>query len=322
MRTKRKLSAPSAAQVAAGALILAVPASAVALGSGQAGAAQALTASVSRHKVAYGGEVTISGTAPSNDAGRSVELQYLPAGGQNWRSLASTTVGSGDRFSFRTKLDRTGLMRVTASQGLTPADTSARAAAINGTSPASSQASRVAVGARFAIGTPSRDAVAGHPITVRGRLLPGTGGRTVRLMSFSRGHWRMLASTRTGRRGAFRFHYAMPSTGTKWLRVSFAGDRSNRSAWAHAGRVTGFVYTVASWYNDGGNTACGFHATYGVANKSLPCGTKVTFVYGGRSVVATVDDRGPYVGGRSYDLNQNTAGAIGMDGVATVLSST
>jgi rare lipoprotein A (peptidoglycan hydrolase) len=81
------------------------------------------------------------------------------------------------------------------------------------------------------------------------------------------------------------------------------------------------VPRVASWYNDGGSTACGFHARFGVANRTLPCGTKVTIAYHGRSVVATVDDRGPYVGGRDYDLNQNTAGALGMYGVATVLAS-
>jgi rare lipoprotein A (peptidoglycan hydrolase) len=78
---------------------------------------------------------------------------------------------------------------------------------------------------------------------------------------------------------------------------------------------------LASWYDDGGTTACGFHATYGVANLSLPCGTKVNFEYGGRTVEAVVDDRGPYVGGRTWDLNQNTAAALGFGGVGAVWSS-
>jgi rare lipoprotein A (peptidoglycan hydrolase) len=42
---------------------------------------------------------------------------------------------------------------------------------------------------------------------------------------------------------------------------------------------------------------------------------------GGRTVTAVVDDRGPYVGGRQWDLNQNTAGALGFGGVGTVWSS-
>jgi hypothetical protein len=78
---------------------------------------------------------------------------------------------------------------------------------------------------------------------------------------------------------------------------------------------------VASWYYDEGSTACGFHAEYGVANKTLPCGAKVTLSYGGHTVVATVDDRGPFVYGRTFDLDQRTAGALGMWGVATVLCS-
>ncbi len=69
---------------------------------------------------------------------------------------------------------------------------------------------------------------------------------------------------------------------------------------------------VASWYYDQGDTACGFHATYGVANKTLPCGTKVTIAYDGHTVVAEVDDRGPYVYGRDFDLGESTAHALGI----------
>jgi rare lipoprotein A (peptidoglycan hydrolase) len=38
-------------------------------------------------------------------------------------------------------------------------------------------------------------------------------------------------------------------------------------------------------------------------------------------VTAVVDDRGPYVGGREWDLNQNTARALGFGGVGTVWST-
>ena len=81
------------------------------------------------------------------------------------------------------------------------------------------------------------------------------------------------------------------------LRVLFAGDAANARAIASAGTVTVYQPSVASWYYDAGlQTGCGFNARYGVANKSLPCGTKVQFRYGDRTVMATVDDRGPYVG--------------------------
>ena len=75
---------------------------------------------------------------------------------------------------------------------------------------------------------------------------------------------------------------------------------------------------TASFYFDGGQTASGFHAFYGVANRTLAFGTRVLFAYRGRTVTATVDDRGPFVYSRLFDLNQNTAGALGFSGVDTV----
>jgi rare lipoprotein A (peptidoglycan hydrolase) len=87
-------------------------------------------------------------------------------------------------------------------------------------------------------------------------------------------------------------------------------------------KVVALPYTeLASYYYDAGNTASGYHSYYGVANKTLPFGTQVTFSYHGRVVTAVVDDRGPYIGGRDWDLNQNSAGALGFGGVDTVQSS-
>ena len=65
-----------------------------------------------------------------------------------------------------------------------------------------------------------------------------------------------------------------------------------------------------SWYGPGfyGNrTACGKAMTeslIGVAHRTLPCGTMITFKNpsNGRIVTAPVVDRGPYVGGRQWDL--------------------
>ena len=63
-----------------------------------------------------------------------------------------------------------------------------------------------------------------------------------------------------------------------------------------------------SWYGPGliGNgTACGQTLTrslVGVAHRSLPCGTKITFRYQGKTLTVPVVDRGPFVGGRIFDL--------------------
>ena len=80
-----------------------------------------------------------------------------------------------------------------------------------------------------------------------------------------------------------------------------------KSKVAHPASVS---YALASWYHDAGDTASGYHVYYGVANKTLPFGTQVSFLYHGRRVTAVVDDRGPYVGSRMWDFNQNTAAAL------------
>jgi rare lipoprotein A len=174
---------------------------------------------------------------------------------------------------------------------------------------------------RFAVRPRTIEALGGQVVHVRGHLLPAFAGSKIRLQGLFAGQWRTLASTRTGSRGGFLVRYPTSGTGQHRLRVLFGGDRKASLARAGAGSLTVFTPTVASWYDDGGDTACGFHAYYGVANKSLPCGTKVKFAYNGRTVTATVDDRGPFVAGRDYDLNQNTAGALGFGGVDTVWSS-
>lgn len=74
-----------------------------------------------------------------------------------------------------------------------------------------------------------------------------------------------------------------------------------------------------SWYGPGfyGNGgACGMIPggltpdTIGVAHRTLPCGTKVTFKWNGRIVVARVIDRGPYVSGRIFDMTHGLCAAL------------
>jgi rare lipoprotein A (peptidoglycan hydrolase) len=78
------------------------------------------------------------------------------------------------------------------------------------------------------------------------------------------------------------------------------------------------VYKKATWYGPGfwGNeTACGIKltpTTIGTAHKKLPCGTQVTFTYEGRSVAATVIDRGPYNKGYAWDLTKKAAKKVGF----------
>jgi hypothetical protein len=185
---------------------------------------------------------------------------------------------------------------------------------------AESTAQTVTVAAKFRVAMQSVTQVDGRWTPIRGKLLPADAGRFVRLEGRSRDRWRLLSKVRTGAHGGFGVQARGASPGQE-LRVRFRGDSLNTPSRHAAGQTIVFHESIASWYYDAGNTACGFHAFYGVANTSLPCGTKVTFRHGGREVTATVDDRGPFVGGRSWDLNQNTAGALGFGGVGPVLAS-
>lgn len=87
-------------------------------------------------------------------------------------------------------------------------------------------------------------------------------------------------------------------------------------------------YGQASWYGPGlyGNpTASGATfrpGTMTAAHRSLPFGTRVrvTNLNNGRSQVVTINDRGPYVGGRIIDLAEGAASVLGVksSGVASV----
>ncbi len=48
----------------------------------------------------------------------------------------------------------------------------------------------------------------------------------------------------------------------------------------------------------------------GVAHRTLPCGSLVAFSYRGRTVIAPVIDRGPYVAGRDWDLSGGLCRAL------------
>lgn len=87
-------------------------------------------------------------------------------------------------------------------------------------------------------------------------------------------------------------------------------------------------FAIASWYGPGfyGNlTANGEVYTgdqYTTAHKSLPFGTRVrvTNPRTGKSIIVRVNDRGPFVGPREFDLSRAAASAVGLisSGVATL----
>ena len=91
--------------------------------------------------------------------------------------------------------------------------------------------------------------------------------------------------------------------------------------WAHEPR-SGLQSSVASVFTDYGlGLACGGvlgRSELGVAHKTAPCGTLITFTYAGRSLTVPVIDRGPYIVGREWDLTGATAAALGFPGLGSI----
>ena len=74
---------------------------------------------------------------------------------------------------------------------------------------------------------------------------------------------------------------------------------------------------IASFYGNesGSKTASGQRFNQNAmtaAHRSLPFGTKLKVTHGGRSVVVTVNDRGPFIRGRVLDLSTGAARAVGL----------
>jgi rare lipoprotein A len=251
------------------------------------------------------------------EVGREAALQYAPHGGR-WRVVATTVVEAGGHARFRVRLERSGAVRL----ALLPDATASDSGAVAAGAAVTSRARRVAVAGRIVVAHRAQDVNAGSALHVRGTLLPRTRGRRIVVEADANGRWRAVARTRTRANGHFDARLVAEVAGTARLRLRFAGDRRNARTRAGAGMLRTFRPSVASWYAlYGGALACGGtlgYDTLGVANKSLPCGTKVTLRYRGREVTVPVVDRGPYVGGREWDLTGATARALGFDGVGVV----
>jgi hypothetical protein len=59
--------------------------------------------------------------------------------------------------------------------------------------------------------------------------------------------------------------------------------------------------------------------TWGVAHKTLPCGTMLILTHGANTITVPVVDRGPYIPGREIDMSPRIKAALGCTDLCTVL---
>jgi hypothetical protein len=161
------------------------------------------------------------------------------------------------------------------------------------------------------------EVMAHRAVTFRGRVTPG-GSRLVVVRIAGR---KLRAHTHSD--GAYKVRWRVPSSGVYTARARVDGS----SVRSHRVRVNAYRPAEASYYGPGlygGGLACGGTLTpskLGVANKTLPCGSKVTLRYHGHTVTVPVIDRGPYAGNREYDLTAATKAKLGFPSTGTVLTT-
>jgi rare lipoprotein A len=167
-----------------------------------------------------------------------------------------------------------------------------------------------------------RHVMVGDSVVIHGRVTPAES----RLVLVKVGG-RKLTTVRSQDDGSFRVRWRASHTGVFEVKAIAGGNQVARTARSRGTRVNVYRPAAASYYGPGlyGNgTACGrtlTPSTVGVANRTLPCGARVTLRYHGRTVTVPVIDRGPFSGSREYDLTTATKAKLGFGSTGTVLTT-
>ena len=175
----------------------------------------------------------------------------------------------------------------------------------------------------------NRAALMGRRQRVSGSVTRRYEGRSVVIQRQEGTGWRKLATARVGADGGFNTTWRPDRSGRFTLRArlevaprALASESDSAQA-----QVTVYKSAIATWFGPGfygSRTACGQVLTttlVGVAHRTLPCGTKLEFLYRGRTLVVPVVDRGPYANNADWDLTTGAAKALGFvdtDRVGTI----
>lgn len=253
---------------------------------------------VADHTVGFGGRFRLRGRTGNPYPGHVlIQIRDLAA----WRTIGRSATDEQGRFRLKIAARRSATLRV-----------------VTGDSRVS-RPLRVTVIGRLRVLGPVRYVRVGEKLVVRGLVLP-RGSRRIRMRVRGEG----TVTGRTGPGGRFRLGWKSRSNGDFSYRVRALPNALSKGDHSIRRHFSVLRPGHASYYGPGlyGNgVACGgtlTPTTRGVAHKTLPCGTRVTFQYGRRTVVAKVIDRGPYVAGRDWDLTEQTKKDLGFGGVGVV----
>jgi hypothetical protein len=254
--------------------------------------------------VGFGRTATIRGHLEDGSAGHKVLLQQR-RGEREWNTVAKRTVSGDESFRFdRRDMRKSTLFRLVWKDGATDQKRV-------------SDTARVEVRPRLTFRVRPKDVFAGRKVRLAGHLYPIHGGRSVTVQQRVHGRWNTIKRMAV-RHGDFTGRINARTKGHRKLRVVFPGDRLSAGA-KNTQPYTIYESDPATWYGPGfyGNrTACGqtlTTSTLGVAHRSLPCGTEVSILYGGRTVTVSVIDRGPY-SSADWDLTRETADRLNFSG--------
>lgn len=171
--------------------------------------------------------------------------------------------------------------------------------------------------------------ISGRAVTATGKVAhTGRGKAHVRFAVRAAGSraWKTVDTDNVRAGKKFKLSWKGGRPGRYMTRVSVR--KFGQSDTDRTGRAWVFRRSFASYYGPGlygGGLACGGRlspSTIGVAHKTLPCGTKVTFTLGnGRVVTAPVIDRGPFVAGRDWDLTSGLKHKLGFGSTGVVYTT-
>jgi hypothetical protein len=283
-----------------------LPAAAVAATTSIAIGAEGSTARLSAAEsvLDFGERFSLGGTVPI-DGGTEVRIKFRPTGAEGWRLLREVHTDRRGNYAVQARAYRNGALRAVPARG------------------GASAPAPIRVRARAAFHVAKHHALLGNGVRLAGLVKPG-GRRPIKVVV--RGAGDVVHDT-SARDGGFALRWRPRATGTYRLRAFAARNRRAKGSASRVRRITVYRHAAASWYGPGfyGNrTACGRvlePGMLGVANKSLPCGTKVRLRYRGRSVTVPVIDRGPYASGREYDLTGATKQRLRFPDVGTLLTN-